>query len=184
MEKIRIKTPIGPIEIWGSKKGISWVRFLSGRTLPLVRLKPSLQTPQPIRQVQKWLQRYFEGGQKEPFLWKYLDLAGGTYFQKKVWRLLWKIPHGQTRTYGLMAKKLKIKKGGAQAVGQANRKNPVPILVPCHRVVAAGGSLGGYAPGLSIKKNLLKHEGIVILSDRREQRISRVYSGDSSRRSE
>jgi methylated-DNA-[protein]-cysteine S-methyltransferase len=88
-------------------------------------------------------------------------LPGGTRFQKSVWKELCKIPLGETRTYGEIAKKLN---SSARAVGNACRKNPIAIIVPCHRVVSATG-IGGYAgktegKQLNIKRWLLKHEGV------------------------
>ena len=81
----------------------------------------------------------------------------GTEFMKKVWNELLKIPYGQTRTYKQIAEAIGNKKA-ARAVGMANNKNPMPIIIPCHRVVGANGSLVGYALGLDMKKYLLKLE--------------------------
>jgi methylated-DNA-[protein]-cysteine S-methyltransferase len=86
-----------------------------------------------------------------------LDLRG-TPFQKKVWRALLKIPHGETRTYGEIARQLGHP-NGARAVGAANGKNPVSIIAPCHRLVGSTGKLRGFAGGLKAKADLLKHEG-------------------------
>ena len=83
----------------------------------------------------------------------------GTPFQHSVWKALAEIPWGQTRSYGDIARRVG-RPGGAQAVGQANRKNPIPILIPCHRVIAADGTLGGYAYGLPLKQKLLELEGV------------------------
>ena len=83
----------------------------------------------------------------------------GTEFMKKVWNELLKIPYGQTRTYKQIAEAIGNKKA-ARAVGMANNKNPMPIIIPCHRVVGANGSLVGYALGLDMKKYLLKLEKI------------------------
>jgi methylated-DNA-[protein]-cysteine S-methyltransferase len=85
-----------------------------------------------------------------------LDLQGSD-FQRLVWRALLDIPWGEVRTYGELAAGLG-RPGAARAVGAANGKNPVAILVPCHRVVAAGGQLGGYSGGLALKRELLAHE--------------------------
>jgi methylated-DNA-[protein]-cysteine S-methyltransferase len=85
-----------------------------------------------------------------------LDLRG-TPFQLTVWRALTGIPFGEVRTYGELAESLG-QPGAARAVGAANARNPVAILVPCHRVVAAGGRLGGYSGGLEVKRRLLVHE--------------------------
>ncbi|MGL1930909.1 MAG: methylated-DNA--[protein]-cysteine S-methyltransferase [Desulfotalea sp.] len=83
----------------------------------------------------------------------------GTEFQKKVWRALCEIPSGETRTYGEIAKYIGSKNGG-RAVGNANSKNPIPLLVPCHRVIGANGKLTGFAHGLTIKRKLLAFEKI------------------------
>ena len=100
------------------------------------------------------LEEYF-AGQRYSFQ---LDLNfQGTAFQKKVWRQLANIPYGETITY----KELAIKVGGpnyARAVGGANNKNPLPIVIPCHRVIGSNGKLTGYAGGLDIKEQLLKLE--------------------------
>ncbi len=101
------------------------------------------------------LERYFKGQIKE------FDLPiklKGTDFQKRVWRQLQKIPYGKTRSYGQTAAAVKNPKG-ARAVGMANNKNPIPIIVPCHRVIGADGALIGFAGRLDLKKKLLKLEG-------------------------
>jgi methylated-DNA-[protein]-cysteine S-methyltransferase len=87
-----------------------------------------------------------------------LDLSFGTPFQQKVWRAMLAIPRGQTRSYAWIAKKIGKPKA-VRAVGAACGANPVPIVVPCHRVVASDGSLGGFGGGLALKKQLLKLEG-------------------------
>ena len=81
----------------------------------------------------------------------------GTPFQKTVWRALTKIPYGETRTYGDIAGDIG-NPGAVRAVGGANGRNNLPIIVPCHRVVAAGGKLGGFSSGIELKKSLLQHE--------------------------
>jgi O-6-methylguanine DNA methyltransferase len=86
----------------------------------------------------------------------------GTEFQQSVWQALCKIPYGQTISYGQLAKRL----GDPQkvrAVGSANGKNPIPVIIPCHRVVGADGTLVGYSGGISRKKALLRHEGAILL---------------------
>jgi len=90
-----------------------------------------------------------------------LNLAG-TDFQRRVWRELQKIPYGETRTYGEIAAAIGSPKA-ARGVGMANNRNPLPLLVPCHRVIGADGSLTGFAAGLAIKEKLLRLErGIAI----------------------
>ncbi|MFN2331521.1 MAG: methylated-DNA--[protein]-cysteine S-methyltransferase [Halomonas sp.] len=87
-----------------------------------------------------------------------LPLApGGSDFQRQVWAALLRIPWGKTRTYGELARRLG-REGAARAVGAANGANPLPLLIPCHRVVAVGG-LGGYSGGLALKRRLLELEG-------------------------
>lgn len=87
-----------------------------------------------------------------------LDLSCGTAFQRSVWRVLETIPFGGTRSYGWVARRAGMP-GAARAVGQANAANPLPIVIPCHRVIAAGGALGGYSGGLTLKRRLLALEG-------------------------
>ena len=83
----------------------------------------------------------------------------GTRFQKKVWEALCRIPYGKSTTYGELAKQIGSPRA-TRAVGQALKRNPVPILIPCHRILAARGKIGGFAGGLDEKRRLLEHEGI------------------------
>lgn len=87
------------------------------------------------------------------------DFAAGTRFQLSVWHELLKIPWGKTKTYGEIAAKLE---SSARPVGGACGKNPCPIVVPCHRVIAADGGLGGYGGGIDAKRRFLKHEGVSV----------------------
>jgi len=103
------------------------------------------------------LQRYFEG-KREEFGGVPLDLRG-TDFQLRVWAALREIPWGQVRTYGGIAQHIQSPRA-MRAVGQANHVNPVPIVVPCHRVVEAGHHLGGYGGGIERKQILLELEGV------------------------
>ncbi|MBI2869561.1 MAG: methylated-DNA--[protein]-cysteine S-methyltransferase [Chloroflexi bacterium] len=89
-----------------------------------------------------------------------LDLSGGTGFQRKVWETARAIPHGQTRSYGWLAEEVG-RPSGPRAVGQALGRNPVPIIVPCHRVVGRRGALTGFRGGLAMKKRLLELEGVI-----------------------
>ncbi|HET7560013.1 MAG TPA: methylated-DNA--[protein]-cysteine S-methyltransferase [Limnochordia bacterium] len=106
---------------------------------------------------ERWLQAYFAGERPDPGALS-LDLHG-TPFQLRVWEALQAIPYGQTCTYAQLAVRIGVGRGGSRAVGGANGRNPVAIIVPCHRVVAAGGGLGGYAGGLHRKRFLLHLEG-------------------------
>ena len=101
-----------------------------------------------------WLDRYFAGERPDPAEIR-LD-PEGTQFQRKVWDELLKIPYGTTDTYGAIARRLH---SGSQAVGGAVGRNPISIIIPCHRVLGADGSLTGYAAGLAVKEKLLEIEG-------------------------
>lgn len=111
-------------------------------------------------QSRQWLDDYFAGRNPDPSV---LPLApGGTPFQKEVWRILCRVPYGEVITYGQIARELASPRGGrmsAQAVGQAIGKNPIWIVIPCHRCVGSGGKLTGYTGGLDAKLWLLRHEG-------------------------
>lgn len=114
-----------------------------------------------LRGVREWLDRYFGG--------KWMEIGGlklapeGTGFQKEVWQILRGIPYGEFLSYGEIAEKVAGKRGmkrmSAQAVGQAVGRNPIPIIVPCHRVVGKDGKLTGYSGGMEKKIWLLEHEG-------------------------
>jgi methylated-DNA-[protein]-cysteine S-methyltransferase len=105
--------------------------------------------------LKKELREYFENGREE-FTQK-IDLPEGTEFEKRVWLSLKEIPYGETRTYKWLAEKTGKPKA-SRAVGQALSKNPVPIVLPCHRIIESDGSLGGYSGGVHIKRRLLDME--------------------------
>ena len=111
-------------------------------------------------QVRAWLDRYFDG---DPLPVATLPLKpGGTLFQQRVWKLLADIPYGELRTYAELAAQIACDCGGkasARAVGTANGRNPISIILPCHRVIGSDGSLTGYAGGIARKVWLLEHEG-------------------------
>ena len=111
-----------------------------------------------LLKAKKWLDRYFNGEKPEI---SELDLAPiGSKFAKNVWKLLCEIPYGKITTYGEIAKKMNKNKMSAQAVGGAVGHNPISIIIPCHRVVGANGSLTGYAGGIEKKIKLLEHERV------------------------
>jgi len=107
----------------------------------------------------RWLDLYFSG--KNPDFTPFIN-PQGSLFQQKVWRELLTIPYGKTTTYGTIAKRLNCR--SAQAVGQAIHRNPIAIIIPCHRVIGVDGSLTGYASGLELKRELLKLENGLIPS--------------------
>ena len=112
-----------------------------------------------LRRAEQWLDLYFSG--TEPDFMPAIHLTGSD-FRKQVWKLLLEIPYGQTRTYGDIAEQIASENGkksmSAQAVGGAVGHNPVSIIIPCHRVIGAKGSLTGYAGGLDRKAKLLEWE--------------------------
>lgn len=121
----------------------------------------------PLAPVRAWLKRYFTG---HVMAGRDLELdLRGTAFEKKVWQALLDIPFGETRAYGQLATGLGSK-DAARAVGLANSKNPVAVVVPCHRVIGADGSLTGFAGGMARKRWLLDHERGVACEARGEAR--------------
>ena len=155
----QVSSSVGSIFVISSPEGISSVIFGEDRfkhflkDLNGVKLTDGGYAEKSGREIQL----YLEGRLKE-FQTK-LDLSSGTPFQISVWRELLKIPYGTVTTYGEAAKRVG-NSHAARAVGNAVGANPLPIIVPCHRVVATNG-LGGYSGGLDIKKNLLRTEGIL-----------------------
>ena len=127
------------------------------------QIQSSSEDTYPLRSAVKWLDAYFSGETPTP---KALPLSlKGTPFQEQCWKLLLEIPHGHTATYKEIALKLAANshsgKMSCQAVGQAIRKNPIAIIIPCHRVIGSDGSLIGYAGGLDLKQKLLIHESAI-----------------------
>ena len=119
--------------------------------------------PTPLlKEAEEQILQYFKGGLKE---FKLPLEYSGTKFQNDVWNTLRKIPYGKVISYKQLAEKSGHKKA-FRAVGMANNKNPLPIVIPCHRVVNHNGELGGFAPGLDFKKKLLDIEGIKVESNK------------------
>jgi methylated-DNA-[protein]-cysteine S-methyltransferase len=139
---------------------------LTGLYMNLYRNKPSKlpgvgddwiqnATIDPLPAAARQLKEYFAGKRREFDLPLRME---GTEFQQRVWRELTKIPFGETRSYGQLAKRLN-NPNGSRAVGLANGRNPIAVIVPCHRVIGADGSLTGFGGGLDRKEWLLTHEG-------------------------
>ncbi len=159
MNKAFYDSPIGRLEIRASDKGIAEIRFAGAapkknRMGKAPAKKPALPVNPILAKCVRELDEYFAGQRTEFSV--ALDLKG-TPFRKRVWAKLLKVPCGWTTTYGDLAKAVG-RPGAARAVGGANHNNPVSIIVPCHRVVGAGGSLTGYGGGLARKRWLLEHE--------------------------
>lgn len=152
--KAYYKSEAGVIEICGNDEGITEIGFVKDGFVPdseSANVHPSL------RECYNQLDEYFKGDRKE-FSVK-LKLQG-TEFQKQVWSELLKIPYGKTATYKDIAIAVGNPKA-VRAVGGANNRNNIGIIIPCHRVVGSDGSLTGYAGGLDKKEWLLRHEGII-----------------------
>lgn len=159
MPEIRVATyesPIGLLEVKGSERGVSAVAFVDtpgSRTALVQDGKGPL--PAPLADCLAQLDEYFRG-RRRTFSVK-LDL-GGTAFQNKVWRALMAVRFGKTASYKDIAGTVG-NPAATRAVGGANHRNPVSIIVPCHRVVGSDGRLTGYGGGLWRKEWLLRHEG-------------------------
>ena len=148
-------TPLGPLHLSFTAQGLAALDFAhKGGEIAPGSAPPELRPM--IDAVKRRLSQYFAEGVAD-FTSLPLDLQG-TPFQQKVWGELRRIPRGQTIAYRELAERVGSPRG-FRAVGQANRRNPVPIIIPCHRVIAADGSLGGYSSGIERKEWLLKHEG-------------------------
>jgi O-6-methylguanine DNA methyltransferase len=118
--------------------------------------RPAAGTGALLRDARRQVLRYLKGASRS--LDFPLDLSAGTPFQRRVWRAALRIPYGRARSYQWIASKVGGKRS-ARAVGGALGANPVPLIVPCHRVVTHDGSLGGFSGGLSVKRKLLDLEG-------------------------
>jgi methylated-DNA-[protein]-cysteine S-methyltransferase len=150
-------TPVGPLRLCFTDRGLTALEFAGEEASPA----PEHDAPPPrlkplIKAVNRELTAYFEGAPTD-FASLTLD-SRGTSFQLRVWQELRRIPCGQTISYKELAQRVGSTKG-FRAVGQANAVNPIPLIIPCHRVIAADGSLGGYSSGLDRKRWLLRHEG-------------------------
>jgi methylated-DNA-[protein]-cysteine S-methyltransferase len=151
-----MKSPVGKLTLVGSARGLAAVLWEHGDSVH-ERLAAAAADPgHPLLvQAQRELEEYFAGS-RQRFTVR-LDLCG-TEFQNKVWNALRTIPFGETRSYGEIAKQIGSSKA-VRAVGAANGRNPVPIIVPCHRVIGADGTLTGFGGGLENKARLLALEG-------------------------
>lgn len=156
MNECYIKTPLGHAKITGDNNGITSVSILNTTE------NISENIPKPLQECVRQLKAYFKGDLKR------FDLKlnpKGTEFQQKVWKTLQGIPFGKTISYLNLSKQLDDVKA-IRAVANANGKNPIWIIVPCHRVIGSDGSLTGYAGGLHRKQWLLNHE-----SDSKQQSL-------------
>ena len=153
MEFYQFETPLGYIAL-GEEEGAIVRLYLPDDPVPRLMSRPTPLLERGRTQLLEYL-----NGQRETFD---LPLAPqGTPFQQQVWNVLQAIPYGQTRSYKDIALEVGLPKG-FRAVGMANSRNPIPIFIPCHRVIAADGSLGGYGGGVRLKQTLLQTEGLFL----------------------
>lgn len=163
----RADTPLGPVRLAASPAGLSGVWFEGQRHEPTALLYgPGAWASGPgnhpvLQEAARQLQQYL-GGQRQHFDLP-LDLSGGTAFQQSVWRALLQIGRGQTTSYGALGRQLG-NPSAVRAVGAAVGRNPLSVVVPCHRVLGADGSLTGYAGGLDRKRDLLTLENAPLLA--------------------
>lgn len=158
-------TPLGR-HLWiaQSERGVCWMDFRLSEKAFLARLArrwPKAHFVKSASALQKpivELNEYFAGRRKKFTL----KLAPeGTAFQQKVWQAVYEIPFGQVTTYQAIAKQIKKPQAG-RAVGHANGRNPISLVIPCHRVIGSNGDLCGYGGGLDLKKQLLEFEGVAL----------------------
>ena len=159
------QSPVGPLSLVSDGQCLTELRF-EDRENRDVRAFNKVKSLPVFDETTKWLDDYFNG--KKPPI-DALPLAPtGSEFCQVVWRILCEVPFGQTLSYGELAKIVARSRGinvmSAQAIGGAMKRNPIPIIIPCHRVVGSNGSLIGYSSGLDIKIKLLRFEGVDVVS--------------------
>ncbi|WP_299702451.1 methylated-DNA--[protein]-cysteine S-methyltransferase [uncultured Pontibacter sp.] len=148
-----LSTPLGLLRISGSEQGLAEVKFCEESETAI----PEKQVPACLQDAQRQLEEYFAGSRRT-FELRLAPL--GTPFQQQVWQELQLIPFGKTSSYLAVSCAVSTEKA-IRAVGAANGRNPLCIVVPCHRVIGSDGSLTGYAGGLWRKEWLLQHEGVL-----------------------
>ena len=161
---IRYDSPVGGLRVVAGEEGIVALvldgqkhvaEHVPGDMRNVRDVGPQEEAPEALAWARRWLEAYFAGGRPGT---SRLPLAPrGGEFRQRVWRELLKIPYGETDTYGAIAKRLGT---SPRAVGGAVGRNPISIMIPCHRVVGAGGNLTGYGGGLGNKIRLLELEGV------------------------
>jgi len=152
MPRAVVETPIGPLGLVASDTALQGVLF-DGR-----RVRPEGSSP-VLAEAARQLDAYFRG---ELVVFDLALELNGSEFQRSCWLALASIPYGQTVSYGEQARRLGLGNDAARAVGAANGQNPLPIVLPCHRVIGADGSLTGFGGGLEVKRFLLEHEGALL----------------------
>jgi methylated-DNA-[protein]-cysteine S-methyltransferase len=151
-----LRTPVGILRVTANEQGITAIERVS-RASTAPRAKASARATRHVDTAVRQLREYFAGTRRHFTVSLHLD---GTPFQQHAWAEMQKIAYGDTISYAQQAARMK-KPRAVRAVGSANGANPIPIIVPCHRVVASNGGLGGYALGLTMKRRLLAIESAV-----------------------
>jgi methylated-DNA-[protein]-cysteine S-methyltransferase len=152
-----VASPLGPLLLARSERGLAGAWFEGQKAHPGALAAPRRDDDALLREAGRQLVDYLEG-RREGFDLE-LDLAHGTDFQRAVWQALRRIARGATTSYGTLARELGAPRA-VRAVGAAVGRNPLSVIVPCHRVVGGDGSLIGYAGGLGRKRALLRLEGV------------------------
>lgn len=157
LRRTTLDSPVGALVLVASDRGLRAILWPDERTgrVPLPDAIPADPEHPVLRAATTQLDAWFVGERTD------FDLPldpEGTEFQRKVWRTLASVPYGRTTTYGAIAEAAVGDRGKARAVGAAIGRNPISIVVPCHRVVGANGSLTGFAGGMDVKRRLLDHE--------------------------
>jgi methylated-DNA-[protein]-cysteine S-methyltransferase len=157
MYQTALDTPVGRLLIEGTRDAVTAVRWVALDV-------PVGKGTRVLIQARKQLREYFKG--KRQTFDVALDVSHATHFQRSVWLLVSQVGYGETITYAEIARRLRgTLKGSAtsRAVGQANARNPLSIIIPCHRVLSSNGKLTGYAGGIRAKEWLLRHEKAVLV---------------------
>lgn len=168
----KITTPCGPLTLLCDGRTLVAIRFgreadgaatakaaqagaeMFEKVMPTQQTQEARAAQEILEQAAREIGEYFEGKRRA---FAVPTAAAGTPFQQAVWNALKEIPYGETRTYGEIARRIGHPRA-SRAVGQANNRNPLPIVVPCHRVIGTSGALTGYAGGLAVKERLLELE--------------------------
>jgi methylated-DNA-[protein]-cysteine S-methyltransferase len=153
-----LETPVGMLQLAVNDEGALVEILLPNRPQPLSSAKPlPSAAARGMRAAREQLSEYFLRRRR------IFDLpirAAGAPFEQQVWKILLAVPYGKTRSYGAIATELGLV-NGARAVGRANGANPIPIVIPCHRIIGSDGRLTGYGGGLPLKRALLELEGAI-----------------------
>ena len=154
-----VDSPVGPLHLAGTKRGLCRISYFGDDWEDVLARQFGVRVLRsPLDDVRRELDEYFEG-RRQTFELP-LDLRVAP-FHADVLRELAQVPYGQTDTYGSLARKAG-RPGAARAVGTVMNRNPIPIVLPCHRIVGASGALTGYAGGLEVKRHLLRLEGAIL----------------------